>query len=171
MVEAVDRVTSHQVPILTITISSDKDGVPFEPVTLEIPVRAAWQIIESIAILGMERAAQLLGMGALLHPLNPKPGSALTPRESTLILALVATLDRELLGGPWESHEDRVLAFAYSVLQQKEMQWDAAAHFVTRALNKPITAGALRKRLERWAPDQGLPKVEKYKPRQTKVTR
>jgi len=168
VVEAVVYMTTRQVPVFTITINYDKDGVPCEPVMLEIPFLAAWQISESIVILGVERAAQLLGIGALLRAQSSKTGSALTPDESAVILAFAATLDRELLGGPWETHEDRVHAFAYGVLQLNMMKWEPAAQFVTRALGKPITAGALRKRLERWAPHQGFPKIEKYKPRQTK---
>jgi hypothetical protein len=137
---------------------------------LEIPPGVGWNIIEAIVAIGNEQAIQLGWLGVQIAQYHANPDAPLDEAPYAAVKAAITTITGEFFGRNWETEEDRVLAFTHKALLENRMRWEDAAVFATHVLGKKMTAGALRKRLERWAPDHGLPKVAKYKPRQPKVT-
>ncbi len=154
-------------PDLTFALDFPSDGEQPQVFTLQIPALVVWSILESIIILGPTKATQLTQLGmAIVQSIQ---GTHVEPSmEFTWARVFIESVSEQLLGEEWTTPEDRVLAFTHRALHTNQMKWDEAADVATRALGKEISPGALRKRLERWAPEHGLPKIEKYRPRQPK---
>jgi len=132
---------------------------------------SGWRLIEAIVANGPEKAWEVgaLGIQIAQYIANPNTKPSLDDPEFAALYTAIDTVVHEFLGGNWKTTEDRVWAFTYKALQENRMKWEEAAHFASKVLEKPISPGALRKRLERWAPDHGFSqKIEKYRPRQTK---
>ncbi len=126
--------------------------------------------MEAIVRIGDLQAFNLgyLGIHIAQRIANPHATSSPDDPEISALYTAINTIKREFLGGNWETKEDRVWAFTNKALQENRMKWEEAARFASHVLEKPISPGALRKRLERWGPDHGFSKIEKYRPRQTK---
>ncbi len=69
----------------------------------------------------------------------------------------------EELKNRFPNEESLLIDFSYNMLRQREATRADMAHFASFMLGETIGTEAWRKRVDRWAERQGLPKVEQYK--------
>ncbi len=73
-------------------------------------------------------------------------------------------LEQEYNGDPLEA----ALSLTYSMLYNKQMTREEAASFASKYLRRPTSTEAWRKRVDRWAQEQGKAKIEQPRGRPPK---
>ncbi len=148
--------------LMKIPILKDEDEKVVAEYSLHLPLYVAWDIVEIVQELGIDRAVRFARFALIVaragHAERP------TPTEDEMI-KLRATISHlaNLFSRQWSTFEDRVLDFTYQFLQHSDMDRKMAAEFAAMKLKKgPVDDAwreAWRKRVDRWAKSHKLPLV------------
>ncbi len=124
---------------------------------------AFWLLADMIQRYGGQTVYDIASMFAMLS----KGTDNLTDDEAQAIRGLInlAAIPGLLVGG---DPVELALQHTYRMLYERQITREQAAHLAASWINKPVTTEAWRKRVDRWAEDQGKPKIEQPRGRPRK---
>ncbi len=106
-------------------------------------------LVHATSTLGREHARAVLQFGATL--VKPE----LTAVDTQRLDYVLTALDRYL--AQWDDPSDLALALSYAQRREHQLTDEQMALFAGALLNQPVSAGAWRQRVDRWAEAQHLP--------------
>jgi hypothetical protein len=139
-------------PALRIGVINPRTG---QPDIIELQIAVAASLYRTFQNEGLEAVADLVYLVIAL-----REGKVSKEEQDRLLVPIRDIL--EALTTSFQNNEDMLLSASYSLLHDKRITREEAALMASRGLGKKTTTDAWRKRVDRWAEKEGLPKVELY---------
>lgn len=123
-----------------------------EKLRFVMPYDAFWAIYHTIKAVGVQRAGEVALFGAL----QVKPN--LSPEDIEQLRNSIIYIHAYLLNGP--DPVMTALELSYRLLHQVKISRKDARDLAAKIIGKPIPIDSWRKRVDAFAEDRGLPKVD-----------
>jgi len=166
VVEAVDRVTRGQVLLPNLTVLGTAEGG--RQVAVALPLVSAWKLMEAIPALGGTEPTLKFAQTILFfdrkvmgYPPDipaPKDPYALDNITSDNVELLIKRLDA--YSPKADTEEERLISFCYLLLRERHTNRPGVARFASEVLGREIKTNTWTQRVNRWARDRRLPKIE-----------
>ncbi len=154
------------------------DEVTGNQIHVELPLVMVWALRKVTNAFGphMTEFIALIGAHALkaAHTVNseqidPSSHQPVTDQERRRVQIMVREVARAAQD-KWPKSEDLLIEASYEALRQGLLTRGQAAEFASELLGRRVTMDTWRKRVDRWADQKKLPKVEIYQRKTDKVS-
>ncbi len=171
--------TTHNFISSKFTLAFDFiDEATGDQTHVELPLVMVWAIRKVANAFGpyMTEFVALIGAHAVKaayavdgQQIEPSSHQGITDQDRRRVQIMVREVARAAQD-KWPKSEDLLIEASYEALRQGLLTRGQAAEFASELLGRTVTMDTWRKRVDRWADQKKLPKVEIYQRKTDKVS-